>query len=385
MTHGLRPSSMKWKSLIMHNGLQHLQDALDKREKNGNLRVLQPRTGGIDFYSNDYLGLAGNEELQQLLLKKIIQNPQLLSGSTGSRLVSGNSDHTAETEQWIAREHRYPSALLFPSGYHANLALFSTVPNRHDTVIADEKIHRSVHDGCTLSYAKKLKFRHNDPEDLERILSRQKGRCYIAIESLYSMDGDVAPIQEIAGVCEKYRAGLIVDEAHAFGIFGYGLADRYQLRNKVLATVITYGKALGMHGAAVLSTGLIVSYLINFASPFIYTTSAPDVQWIGIKTGYDFLKKHPERSAGLQKNIKIFRQQRLNSISSEGSPVQAVLIPDTRKLKSLQKTLYDKGLLTYAVCSPAVKEGSERLRICIHSFNTEEEIIKLTGIIRDIL
>ncbi len=369
----------------MHKGQLHLQEALDKRKKHGNLRALQPRPEGIDFYSNDYLGMAGNQELHELLLKKIIQNPQLLSGNTGSRLISGNSDHITETEQWIAHEHQYPAALLFPSGYNANLALFSAIPHRHDTVIADEKIHRSIHDGCTMSHAKKLKFRHNDPEDLERILSRQNGNCYVAIESLYSMNGDFAPVREIAGICEKYAAGLIVDEAHAFGVFGYGLVDRYKLQSKVLAAVITYGKALGMHGAAVLSSNLIISYLVNFASPFIYTTSAPDGQWTGIKTGYKFLKRHPERSAGLHENIKIFRQQQLDSISSETSPVQAILVPDTRKLKSLQKILYDEGLLTYAVYSPAVREGSERLRICIHSFNTEEEIIKLAGIIRDII
>lgn len=372
----------KLQSLIMLKNFHHFQEALEKRKEEGTLRILQPKSEGIDFYSNDYLGFARNKELQNLLLKQIIENPQLLSGSTGSRLISGNSSTVIETENYIAKEHQYPSALLFSSGYNANLALFSTLPTRHDTIIVDEKIHRSVHDACKMSHAKKLKFKHNNPDDLEQILKKQNGNCYIAIESLYSMDGDFAPIQEIAEIAEKYNAHLIVDEAHAFGVFGYGLVEKYQLQDRVIATVITYGKALGAHGAAILSNDTIKSYLINFASPFIYTTSAQDIQWMSIETGYEFLKANFELSIKLQENIKIFRQQNLKTPSSENSPIQAILIPDNKRLKILKKTLLNEGLLTYAVFSPTVTEGTERLRICLHSFNTEKQIIQLTRIIK---
>jgi 8-amino-7-oxononanoate synthase len=369
----------------MLKNFHHFQEALEKRKEEGTLRVLKPKSEGIDFYSNDYLGLARNKELQNLLVKQIIENPQLLSGSTGSRLISGNSSIVIETENYIAKEHQYSSALLFSSGYNANLALFSTLSTRHDTIIVDDKIHRSVHDACKMSHAKKLKFKHNNLEDLEQILKRQNGNCYISIESLYSMDGDFAPIQEIAEIAEKYNAHLIVDEAHAFGVFGYGLVEKYQLQNKVLATVVTYGKALGAHGAAILSNDLIKSYLINFASPFIYTTSAQDIQWMSIKAGYKFLKENCELSIKLQKNIAIFLQQNLKTPSSESSPIQAIVIPDNDRLKILKETLLNEGFLTYAVFSPTVKEGTERLRICLHSFNTEEEIIGLTEIIKDFI
>ncbi|WP_318845825.1 pyridoxal phosphate-dependent aminotransferase family protein [Chryseobacterium sp. JV558] len=341
------------------------------------------QSDGIDFYSNDYLGLAKSKELQNILLQKITENPQLLSGSTGSRLISGNSDVANSVERLIAQKHQFESALLFPSGYNANLALFSTLPSRHDTVIVDEQIHRSVHDASQLSNAKKLKFKHNDLEDLENILKRQRGHCYIAIESLYSMEGDFAPVQEIAAIADQYKASLIVDEAHAFGVFGYGLIEKYELQKKVLATVVTYGKALGAHGAAILCNETVKSYLVNFASPFIYTTSAQDFQWVSIKTGYEFLDQHQELAKKLQDNIKIFRSRNLQSPSSEISPIQAILIPDNQKLKALQNTLSEEGFLTYAIYSPTVKPGSERLRICLHSFNTEEEIIKMTGIIKE--
>ncbi len=369
----------------MLNPFYHVQEALEKRRENGTLRILKLQQEGIDFYSNDYLGLARNRDFQNLLLRNVVKNPELLKGSTGSRLISGNSFMIHETEEYIAKEHQYESALLFPSGYNANLALFSTLPTRHDIIIVDEKIHRSVHDACKMSHAKKLKFKHNSTQHLEEVLKKQKEHCYVAIESLYSMDGDIAPLQEIAEITERYNASLIVDEAHAFGVFGYGWVDKFQLQNKVLATVITYGKALGTHGAAVLTNDLIKSFLINFSSPFIYTTSAHDFLWNSIKEGYSFININNGLSVKLQENIKTFHDQQLNSPSSENSPVQAIIIPDNHQLRSLKETLLENGFLTYAVFSPTVKEGTERLRICLHSFNTQEEILDLTKLIKDFI
>lgn len=361
----------------------YFQEALQKRQQEGTLRMLKSTQQGIDFYSNDYLGLARNRDFQNLLLKKITENPELLTGSTGSRLISGNSNIVEETERFIANEHQYEASLLFSSGYNANLALFSALLTRHDTIIVDEQIHRSVHDACKLSNAKKLKFRHNDGHDLEEILKRQTGTCYIAIESIYSMDGDIAPLKEIAEIAEKYNAGLIVDEAHAFGVFGYGLIDQHCLQSKVLATVITYGKALGSHGAAILTSHLIRAYLVNFASPFIYSTSAHDFLWMSIREGYHFLKANKDLSSKLQDTIRIFRSQELESPSSANSPIQAIIIPDHHQLKALNSVLHENGFLTYAVFSPSVRAGAERLRICLHSFNREDEIINLTRIIKE--
>ncbi|WP_312174383.1 pyridoxal phosphate-dependent aminotransferase family protein [Chryseobacterium sp.] len=367
----------------MLNHFLPLEEALEKRKQTGILRTLRAKNEGVDFYSNDYLGFAKNKNFRNLLLKTIQKNPDLLKGSTGSRLISGNTDVVTETEEFIAKEHQYEAAILFSSGYNANLALFASLPTRHDTIIVDEKIHRSVHDGCKMSNAKKIKFRHNDCGHLESILKRQNGTVYIAVESLYSMDGDFCPLQEIAELAEKYQAGLIVDEAHAFGVFGYGLVHRLSIQEKVLATVVTYGKALGTHGAAVLTNDIIKSYLINFASPFIYTTAAHDFLWISISKGYEFLNENKAASVQLQKIISTFRKWNVKSSSDENSPIQSVIIPDNNQLKLLSQTLSDNGFLTYPIFSPTVKEGAERLRICLHSFNTEEEIVKLTELINE--
>ncbi|MGE4514802.1 MAG: aminotransferase class I/II-fold pyridoxal phosphate-dependent enzyme [Chryseobacterium sp.] len=367
----------------MFKDFLHFENALENRKQSGILRTLKTQNSGIDFYSNDYLGLARNEEFQRILLRTVQGNPELLKGSTGSRLISGNSAIVTETENFIAEKHQSESALLFPSGYNANLALFSSLPNRHDTVIIDEKIHRSVHDGCMMSHCRKLKFIHNDCFHLEEILKKQKGRVYIAVESLYSMDGDIAPLHEIAELAEQYNAGLIVDEAHAFGVFGYGLVDHFRLQKKVLATVVTYGKALGTHGASILTNNVIKSFLINFASPFIYSTSAHDFLWKSIFEGYHFLTVNDKLSTQLQEKIKIFRSQNIKTVSNENSPIQAIIIPDNNRLKALTKSLSDRGFLTYAVFSPTVKEGTERLRICLHTFNKEEEILNLKEIIKE--
>lgn len=369
----------------MLNNFLPFEEALEKRKQKGILRSLLSGQNGVDFYSNDYLGLARNPDLQSLLLKTTEKNPALLKGSTGSRLISGNTSVVMETEEFIAREHQYEAALLFPSGYNANLSLFATLPNRHDTVIVDEKIHRSVHDACKMSNARKLKFRHNNCEHLEDILKRQSGTLYIAVESLYSMDGDFCPLQEIAELARKYNAGLIVDEAHAFGVFGYGLVHRFQLQEKVLATVATYGKALGTNGAAVLTNNVIKSYLINFASPFMYTTAAHDFLWMSISKGYEFLNENKTASVQLQENISTFRKGNLKSSSDENSPIQAIIISDNQNLRILAENLSDNGILAYPIFSPTVKEGTERLRICLHSFNTAEEIIKLTKIINEFI
>jgi len=367
----------------MCNHFLPLEEALEKRKQTGILRTLRNRKEGVDFYSNDYLGFAKNKTFLNLLLKTVQENPELLKGSTGSRLISGNTSVVTETEEFIAKEHQYEAALLFSSGYNANLALFASLPGRHDTVIVDEKIHRSVHDGCKMSNAKKIKFRHNDCGHLESILKRQNGTVYIAVESLYSMDGDFCPLKEIADLAVKYNAALIVDEAHAFGVFGYGLVHRLSIHEKVLATVVTYGKALGTHGAAVLTNDIIKSYLINFASPFIYTTASHDFLWMSISKGYEFLNENNTAPAQLQKNISIFRKGNIKSPSDENSPIQSIIIPDNHQLKLLSQTLCDNGFLTYPIFSPTVKEGAERLRICLHSFNTEEEIVKLTELINE--
>ncbi len=363
----------------------HWYKKLSERKDNGNFRKLLPKAVGIDFYSNDYLGLTRNHHFQESLLEVAMNVKFSLTGSTGSRLISGNSNNAEDVETFIALQHGVEAALLFPSGYKANLALFSCIMHRHDTIIVDELIHRSVIDGCSLSNAKKLKFRHNDLDHLEQVLKKTNGNVLIAIESLYSMEGDFAPLKSILLIAQKYNAEVIVDEAHAIGVFGKGLVHQQKLQKQVLATIVTYGKAFGVQGAAVLGSNLLKDYLINFASPFIYSTAMPDYQVLGIKKAYQFVLQNDCLRNQLHKNIHYFNRNNLKTISNDLSPIKALLFDSTENLKQLVNSLKNENVLSYAVFSPTVKKGNERLRICLHAFNSKEEIDLITKTIKKYL
>lgn len=360
-----------------------LETRLMKRSESGFLRELKITGKATDFFSNDYLGMAQDQDFHAEVLQAIQEDPTLIGGSTGSRLISGHSQVAFETEAFLARTHQTESALLFPSGYIANLSLFSCLPQKGETVIVDEYIHRSVHDGCMMSTATKWKFKHNNLQDLEDKLKRTQGICYVAIESLYSMEGDFAPLKEITNLTEKYGASLIVDEAHAFGVFGYGLVHRLGLQNNVFATLITYGKAMGSHGSAVLCKHIVKSYLINFGSPFIYSTAPTDLTWMQLKMGYQYILNHPSLADQLQQNIQFFRSQGLPILSAKESPIQALAVKNNEQLLQLRDVLLHKGLQTYAVFSPTVRLGQELLRICLHTFNTKEDIRLLASLIQE--
>lgn len=363
--------------------LAHLSQALSDREEQGILRKLRVRQPGADFFSNDYLGLASSNACHEMLLASLHDIPQWLRGGTGARLVSGNSALTLSVEDFIAAEHQTERALLFPSGYMANLALFSCVPKRNDTILLDEFVHRSVLDGCRLSFAVKMRFRHNDLGHLESRLTQTKGKCWIAVESLYSMEGDFAPLHDLAALAERYGASLIVDEAHAMGVFGHGLVCDAHLQELVFATVVTYGKAMGAHGAAILSRGTVIDYLINFAAPFIYTTGLPDLFAANIRNNYIFLQNNPRLREDLQDRIRYFSAAGLPTLSGAGSPIQAIPCPGIARLAAAKAMLEAQALYTFAVRPPTVKSGAERLRVSLHAFNTHAEIRQLTDLLKE--
>lgn len=359
-----------------------LAQELDKREEEGRLRKLSIADQGIDFWSNDYLGFARNLVLQNRILDFVNSHPEVCSGSTGSRLISGNTAFAMEVEDYIAGKHRVDSALLFPSGYVANLSFFSSIPQKSDCVLLDEKIHRSVIDGCRLSGAKRWKFRHNDLNHLEELIRRSSGQIWVAVESLYSMDGDFAPLVELVGLCKKYQASLIVDEAHAIGTFGLGLISSNDLMDGVFACLLTYGKAMGQSGAAILGSKVLKSYLVNFASPFIYSTGMPDLHAGSIKLSYDFLEENRSIVQALQDNINQF----LNVGANEGnleSPIRPIRFENKSDLEKAMALLSENKILSYAVKSPSVAEHEEMIRINLHSFNDSDEINLLKEIINE--
>jgi 8-amino-7-oxononanoate synthase len=361
---------------------QHIKKKLDERRASGAYRTLKPENNLVDFCSNDYLGFAHSIELKSNTNKEIA-GYNTLNGSAGSRLISGNLAYTEQLEQQIATYHSCESGLIYNSGYDANVGLFSSLPQRGDTIITDELIHASIIDGARLSHANRYTFKHNDLNSLEAKLQQAKGICYVAIESIYSMDGDTPPILDILNLTEKYNAHLIVDEAHAVGLYKQGLINHINLQDRIFARVVTFGKALGCHGAVVLGSNLLREYLINFSRSFIYTTAAPFHQLASVKMAYELLKQSDDDINQLKANISLFKSLIAHNVELIGSDsaIQCILLKSNEKARGIAAELQNKGLDVRAILSPTVPQGLERVRICLHTYNTTEEITLLTNTI----
>ena len=346
---------------------ESLEIALNKRREENAFRSLKASEGMVDFCSNDYLGFA---KMEVAVDGK--------TGSTGSRLISGHHQIHERVEKQIAAFHEMEAALIFNSGYDANLSFFSTVPQKSDTVVYDQLCHASIRDGMRLGVARSFSFKHNDIEDLKLKFEHAEGNVFVAVESIYSMDGDKAALLEIAKLCADVGAYLVVDEAHGTGVFGLkgeGLCQ--ELGVKPYAKIHTFGKALGCHGAAVVGDATLKNYLINYARPFIYTTALPPHSIGVIQRAYEMLESSPERTV-LHENIKFFKEgfQHENLIESD-SPIQCVVIGENTKCKEVAQGLQMCGMDVMPILHPTVARDTERIRICLHSFNSREEISQL--------
>jgi 8-amino-7-oxononanoate synthase len=388
---------------------QHLLTILEERKRQSLFRSLRTKENLVDFCSNDYLGFS----------QKIKQNSEFysfLSGATGSRLLAGNTKFVEDLEQEIADFHRAEAGLIFNSGYDANVGLLSCLPQKNDLLFTDELIHASMIDGARLSYATRYKFKHNDMEDLERRIALPaprggamdiklesnsdsvapplgaEGATFIALESVYSMDGDLANLEAIADLSEKYGANLIVDEAHATGVFGKngrGLVSELGLEDKVFARIVTFGKALGCHGAIVLGSKILRDYLINFARPFVYTTAAPMHTHESVRQAYQLLKSPDFSNEKLHHLIRFFKEKSkqvpdLELIDSP-SAIQCIIIAGNEKCREVASKLQNEDLDIRPIVSPTVPKGRERLRICLHEFNSEEEVLKIFKVLKNIM
>jgi len=356
-----------------------LNEKLQKRKDENAFRVLSDFNGlkdsnsyWIDFFSNDYLGLA-----------RIAFDDLGTTGSTGSRLLSGNSRFAENLEQKLASFYQTEAGLIFNSGFDANLGVFSTIPQRGDTILYDELCHASIRDGIRLSNAQSFSFKHNNLEHLQQRLQNTTGDVYVAVESIYSMDGDESPLLKISELCQQFNAKLIVDEAHSGGLYGKegrGLVSKYNLDEFVFIKLITFGKAYGRHGALVLSDALTKDYLINFCRAFIYTTALPLHSLHQIKKAVDLSKMMDNMRANLFDLVDYFKRQAppngIKLIKSD-SPIQCVLMPGNNRIKQIEKHLQDKGFAVKAILSPTVKKGEERIRICLHGFNMRNEVDEL--------
>ena len=364
-----------------------LQQKLQLRTESNALRKLPIPTNGIDFSSNDYLGFAKSEEIFDATHQYLVDKNIKVNGATGSRLISGNHNLYTITEKYIAEFHQSETALIFNSGYDANVGFFSSVPQRNDIILYDELCHASIRDGIQMSHAKSYKFQHNDYEDLESLLKRfvtlsgVEVSVYIVTESVFSMDGDTPNMETLVSVSEKFKALLVVDEAHALGVFGEkgeGLMQSQNLQDKIFARIMTFGKGLGCHGAAILGSAGLKEYLVNFARSFIYTTGLSPHSVATVLIAYQNLNQSCELKK-LKENISFFNQQKqLLGIKSlfvySKSAIHSAIIPGNEKVKQIASQLQEKGFEVKAILSPTVPEGQERLRFCLHSYNTEKEM-----------
>ncbi|MCF8319789.1 MAG: pyridoxal phosphate-dependent aminotransferase family protein [Flavobacterium sp.] len=372
---------------------------IESREQNNSLRKLAFSNHLIDFASNDYIGFAKSETIfnethSYLINKNIIQN-----GATGSRLLSGNHAVYEGAENYISKFHQSESALLFNSGYDANVGFFSAVPQRNDVILFDELAHASIRDGIQLSNAKSYKFQHNDFEDLERIIlklstsNQQPATIFVVTESVFSMDGDTPNLEELVTLSNKYNCYLVVDEAHALGVFGdhgEGLVQMLGLQDEVFARIMTFGKGLGCHGAAILGSQKLIDYLVNFARSFIYTTGLSPHSIATILIAYQHLKNEKVAVQKLRENIIHFNQEKkqlgLNPLFVRSkSAIQSAIIPGNQKVKNSASLLQEKGFDVKAILSPTVPEGQERLRFCLHSYNSKEEISEVLQFLATLL
>jgi 8-amino-7-oxononanoate synthase len=364
-----------------------LSAALGKRVELDALRSLSLNQGRIDFCSNDYLGFARSAELSSSIEKEYSSLDHKNNGSGGSRLLAGNTAYAEMVEREIAAFHNAEAALIYNSGYDANVGLFSSLGQKGTTIIYDELIHASVHDGIRMSSADTFMFRHNDLFHLEERLKIAEGVTYVAIEGIYSMDGDFALLEDITNLCDRYNASLIVDEAHSTGVFGKGkgLVQELGLEDKVFARVHTFGKALGCHGAAVVGSKLLRDYQVNFSRAFIFTTALPLKSIAAIRQAYSHLAKSNDLIRQLGTLIALFKEQvsrypEINIIDSK-SPVQCVLCSGNSNVKQLAAGIQARGFDVRPILSPTVAKGKERLRICIHAYNKAEELVALVELI----
>lgn len=355
-----------------------LSQSLQKREAQNTLRRLVVNDNMVDLCSNDYLGFARSKKLHALIKKKYAGLKHSTNGAGGSRLLSGNTEYAEKLEKKIAKFHNADAGLIYNSGYDANVGLFSSVLQKTDTIIYDELIHASIHDGIKLSQAKAFLFRHNDLQHLEDRLKIAEGIIYVAVESIYSMDGDEAPLKEILTLCEKYNANLIVDEAHATGVTknkGKGKVQELKLEKRVFARIHTFGKALGCHGAIILGSELLRNYLINYSRSFIYTTALPLKSLVAIEQAYELLVKSEEEIKQLHRLIAYFKDKSKGlKLIPSNSPIQCVVISGNDNVKKAAAQLQQKGLDARPILSPTVPKTKERIRICLHAYNTPKQI-----------
>ncbi|KAI1028169.1 hypothetical protein LB504_012534 [Fusarium proliferatum] len=402
---------------------RNLEVALDQRRADHSLLTLHRFEHKVDFSSNDFLSLATSGLLRDAFLEELRTNPNFAVGSTASRIADGNNAYMEAVEKHIADFHGAEGALLVGSGYDGNCAIFSAVPRPGDVIVYDELIHASAHDGMKFSMAAtQLPFKHNNAEALREVLVELKtnqslirdgSRCVlVAVESVYSMDGDVTPLADIVSVVEEiFPAGngqIIIDEAHSTGLLGKngrGLVCELGLEKKVAIRLHTYGKGLGTTGAAILASPSVLDTLLNFARPIIFTTAPSFPMVAAIQAGYKLMEsgRTQQLQARVQKLVRMFCDIiKESDIWQDAVDSGICSIPVSEDVESrsfvtqflpvwtrqgqnyfLTMHLHRDGFNATPIDPPVVPRGTGRVRLIIHAGNTDEEVEGLASSVID--
>jgi len=334
---------------------------------------------GIDLSSNDYLGLAEDASVKTAFVESV---STLGVGSTGSRLLRGERTVFADVERTFARWKGSESSLYFATGYQANIGIFQTFLQKQDAVFSDELNHASIIDGIRLGRARKIVYPHLDLDSLEAGLASDEsfGEKFVVTESLFSMDGDIAPLSRIADICRRHGANLIVDEAHAVGLYGKdgsGLIEENGIEKDVFLSVNTAGKALGVSGAFVAGEAEVIRYLINRCRSFIYSTAPVPAAAAAIKRAIEYVKAKPE-SRGMHRDICIrfadlMREEGIE-ISTASTHIVPVLIGESAKAVQIAEELQLIGFDVRAIRPPTVPDGTARLRVSLNTKLTDDDL-----------
>lgn len=365
--------------------------ALKALERRGRLRALQPRSG-IDFSSNDYLGLAASSELAEAVALALDRGVAV--GAGGSRLLRGNDPEHEALEAEAAAFFGAESCLYFGGGFLANYALFATLPARGDLVVHDALIHASVIDGMRAGKASVAPAAHNDAQSFDDAIVRWRaaggtGRPWIAVESLYSMDGDRAPLADLIAVARRHDGWLVVDEAHATGVLGpegRGLAHALEGAPDVIS-LHTCGKALGASGALLLAPRLIRDYLVNRARPFIYATAPSPLMAAAVRAALGIVRRDDGRRARLAGLVAFAGRELAHrcAIAPSGSHIQPVILGADERAVSVAKALVAEGFDVRAVRPPTVPEGTARLRLSLTLNAGEDATARLLDTLAQVL
>ncbi len=367
---------------------------LRQLQADGLERTLQvlPRAGGkfvaegrefLNFSCNDYLNLSRDPRVARRAGETMARHG---AGAGASRLVTGTLNCHDELEHGLASFLAYPAALVFGSGCLANLGLLSTLVGRNDVVFADRLVHATILDGIVLSRAKLIRFSHNDSDQLDSLMTRAAAsrrpdvRFLIVTESVFSMDGDRAPLQDLCNVAERHQAMFVVDEAHALGVFGpdgAGVVSEQGLTRRVNACTATLSKAFGSYGGFVACSSEVRAFLINRSRPFIYSTGLPPASVGAALAALDVIRAGPHLGPTLLARAARFRGQLrelgLNVMDSE-SQIIPLLIGDNAKALSLSARLKARGILATAIREPTVPRGTARIRLSVTLAHTEDDL-----------